>query len=241
MLSDGKIIHENEGVYYGTFQGEPGTVWVVSRGSKEYLLHINVNTGEVLDRKGVPSRFTHDAIRVKDKVYIADCGNGRVVVLDYPSMETHKIHSIFTVRNHINTLCYHEGVLWCLLHNLGPSQLVGIDPETGEKIKVYTDVGRESHGIVPWCSGFLVLNSLGGQLLHVTDLGTRVLFHEPGHFLKGICLIGNTVYFGSAPPMIRANRGDPKMKCQIVGVNLKTCTLVSRERLETKGLLNNLI
>ena len=241
MQSNGKVIHENEGVYYGTFCGEQGTVWVVSRGSKEYLLHIDLSSGEVLERKGLPSLFTHDAIRVKDKVYIADCGNGRVVVLDYPSMETYKIHSIFTVRNHINTLCYHNDILWCLLHNLGKSQLVGIDSETGEKLKVYNDVGRESHGIVPWCSGFLVLSSLEGRLLHVTDLGTRIMFHEPGRFLKGLSLVGNIVYFGSAPPTIRDNRGDPKMECQLVGVHLETGVLVSREKLETKGLLNNLI
>ena len=213
MQSNGKVIHENEGVYYGTFQGEPGTVWVVSRGSKELLLHIDFQTGEVLERKDLPSLFTHDAIRVKDKVYIADCGNGRVVVLDYPSMEIYKIHSIFTVRNHINTLCYHNDILWCLLHNLGKSILVGINPETGEKLKVYNDVGQESHGIVRWCGGFLVLSSLEGRLLHVTDLGTRFMFHDPGCFLKGLCVVDNIVYFGSASPTIRENEM-PNSWCQ---------------------------
>jgi len=241
MRGDGTVIHENEGVYYGTFHGSSGTIWVVSRGAKENLLHINVNTGEVLDRKPVPSLFTHDAIRHNDKVYLADCGRGRVVILDYPSMEIHKIHSIFTVGNHINTLCYHEGILWCLLHNLGKSELVGIDPETGERLKVYSDVGRESHGIVPWCGGFLVLSSFEGRLLHVTDLGTRFLFHEPGRFLKGLCVVDNIVYFGSAPPLHRSNRGDPNLQCDLVGVSLETGVLVSRQRLQTRGLLNNLI
>ena len=241
MQDNGTVIHENKGVYYGTFQGEPGTVWVVSRGSKECLLHINVQTGEVLDRKSIPSLFTHDAIRVDNKVYIADCGHGHVVVLNYPDMSVYKIHTIFTVGNHINTLCFHNGILWCLLHNLGKSLLVGINPETGEKLKVYTDVGMESHGIVPWCGGFLVLSSLEGRLIHVTDLETRTLFHEPGCFLKGLCLVGNTIFFGSSPPLRRANRGDPNLQCDLVGVNLETGKLISRKKLETRGLLNNLI
>lgn len=35
----------------------------------------------------IPSRFTHDAVRRRDKVYVADTGDGKVLQLKFPSME----------------------------------------------------------------------------------------------------------------------------------------------------------
>lgn len=240
MWSDNTVIHMNNGVYYGIFDGDNSTVWVVSVNKTECLLQIDLNETTVLNTKVIPSRFTHDCIRHDDKVYIADCGNGNVIVLNYFSMEIHKVHKIFTVRNHINTLLYHENKLWCLLHNFGKSQLVGIDPETGKRLKIYNNVGMGSHGIVPWKHGFLILSSLEGKLLYVTDESTIILFTDSGRFLKGLCLYSNYIYFGSAPPMQRMNRSDLSIMCELVCVNLNTCQLVYRRELKTCGLLNSI-
>ena len=238
MLND-KVIHENEGVYYGAFKGEGNTVWVVSRGAKEYLLQIDLDYGLIF-RKQIPSLFTHDCIRNGDKVYIADCGHGSVVILNYPSMEVYKVLSLFTVKEHINTLLYDKGILWCLLHNLGKSKLVGIDPETGEYQKIYTDVGIQSHGLVRYLDGFLVLSSFESQLLYVTDNFTEVLFTDCCKtFLKGLLKVGNLVYFGASPPLERRERGDPSLQCDLVSFDLVT-GVVTRQSKLTMGLLNNL-
>lgn len=34
----------------------------------------------------IPSRFTHDVVRVGDDVFVCDTGNGRVLQLSFPDM-----------------------------------------------------------------------------------------------------------------------------------------------------------
>ena len=73
-----RVVHEGRGVYYGTLPDDtPGRVWVVSRphnwrtppaGTKEQLLLIDTDTGDLLRQVPLPSQFTHDAIRFGDKV-----------------------------------------------------------------------------------------------------------------------------------------------------------------------------
>jgi hypothetical protein len=67
------VLHEGRGIYYGIFPGdntEAPSVWVVSRPhnwkpttAKEYLLQIDLASGEVLKEVEVPTRFGHDAVR----------------------------------------------------------------------------------------------------------------------------------------------------------------------------------
>jgi hypothetical protein len=64
------VVHEGRGIYYGVFPGDtPDTIWVVSRPhnwrpatSEEFLLEIDVRTGQLLSEKRTNTRFTHDAV-----------------------------------------------------------------------------------------------------------------------------------------------------------------------------------
>ena len=136
------VIHENEGIYYGGFPGNkinqwgaPTTLWIVSRPhnwrpktSEEWLIEVDAVTGKEVNRVPLRSRFTHDVVRRDDKVYVADTGEGHVVVLEFPSMsEIHRLE-LFTLKHHVNTLSpTDDGNMWAMLHNLGPSMLVKID------------------------------------------------------------------------------------------------------------------
>eukprot|EP00929_Paragymnodinium_shiwhaense_P068114 TRINITY_DN34235_c0_g1_i2.p1 TRINITY_DN34235_c0_g1~~TRINITY_DN34235_c0_g1_i2.p1 ORF type:complete len:431 (-),score=75.61 TRINITY_DN34235_c0_g1_i2:79-1371(-) len=111
---ESRVLHEGRGVYYGTFPGEDGTLWVVSRSHNdrplattqqgEYLLQINMSTGQLVDEKEVPTRFAHDTVRFGNHVYLADTYKGRVVQLSYPSMKVERITEAFTFKDHVNTL-----------------------------------------------------------------------------------------------------------------------------------------
>lgn len=236
-----KIIHENKGVYYGTFLGENNSIWTVSRGTKECLLNIDIVSGSIISEKPIPSTFTHDAIRNDDKVYLTDCDGGSVVILSYPSMTHIKTHRIFTRQNHINTLLFDNGILYCLLHNLGNSILIGINPETGEQLKVYNNVGIQSHGLVKYNNGFLILSSFESSLLYVTETETKVLFKDDKQtFLKGLTKYEDIVYFGASPNLKRIERGSKHLMCELIGFNLETNQMVFRKQLNTCGLINNL-
>lgn len=108
------VLHEGRGVYYGTFPGEPGTLWVVSRphnhnpqstrGKQEMLLQLDMATGTLLAEQPIPTRFTHDAVRYNDSVYVADTGKGRLVRMHYPSFKVERSLRSFTRKLHPNTI-----------------------------------------------------------------------------------------------------------------------------------------
>jgi hypothetical protein len=240
IFGNNKTIHSGKGVYYGAFKGENNSIWVISRGSnEENLLNMDMN-GVIINKKIIPSKFTHDAVRYIDKVYITDCGNGGVLILNYPYMSVYKNLNIFTIANHLNTLLYDNGILWCLLHNLGKSILVGINPETGEKLQIYNNVGFQSHGLVKYNNGFLILSSAESSLLYVTSEKTKVLLTYPPYFLKGLVKVGDVVYFGASPPLKRTNRGDINLNCDLISFNLISKDII-KVNLTTCGLLNNII
>jgi hypothetical protein len=65
-------------------------------------------------------RFTHDAIRVGDRVYVCNTDGGAILELQYPSMQLRRTLSLFTAKEHINTLAVvDEQSVWVVLHNLG--------------------------------------------------------------------------------------------------------------------------
>jgi quercetin dioxygenase-like cupin family protein len=238
-----RVVHEGSGVYYGSV-GE----WTVSRPDgigKDCLLSVRTN-----ERVGLPSGFTHDFCRFGDKLYIADCANGGVVVLSYPEMKLLRHLKPFTRRDHINTvLCEEEGKLWCLLHSLGKSKLVQISAETGEWLQVLTDVGTQSHGIIRFQEGFLILSSGTSELLFVSSGGAsqpKVLWKDSTEtFLKGLCVSpggdGNVAYFGIAPLTERMDRQSLNLQCEIAAFDLKTNTLMWRHKIDTNGLLNSIV
>ena len=83
LMLNREVIHHSQGIYYGTFKKD-NSYFVVSRNVTDRLLQIE--NGKVISEKVIPSKFTHDCIFNDNKVYIADTGNGRVVVLNYPEL-----------------------------------------------------------------------------------------------------------------------------------------------------------
>jgi hypothetical protein len=234
-----QVIHRGQGIYYGSFKTPKG-YFVVSRNTTDRLLEIE--NGNVISETVIPSKFVHDCILHQNKVYIADTGNGQVIILNYPNLKVYKIHQVFTIQNHINTLLFDQGILWCLLHNQGKSILVGIDPETGITQKTYKDIGVQSHGLSRWNNGFLILSSAESSLIHLNDSGMiKVLCTIPGYFLKGLTVKNDLCFFGASPPFPRGNRGDPGLMCDLVCFDLINGKVLSKIKLQTCGLLNNII
>jgi hypothetical protein len=222
------VLHEGSGVYYGSFDD-----WVISRtNSQEVLLNFKSNK-----KISLPSTFTHDLFKYDNTVFIADCGQGGVVVLE--NLKVTKHLKPFTVRDHINTVfCDEPGKLWCLLHSLGPSRLVQICTETGVHLQVIEKVGEQSHGIVKWCDKFLILSSGTSELMW----GTEVLWQDPcKNFLKGLRVHNNIAYFGAAPLTPRGDRGSTSLQCEVLAFDLINRKLLWRHLVLTCGLLNSIM
>jgi hypothetical protein len=220
-----EILHSGEGVYYGL-----AYPWVVSRKKDECLLNM-INNVKV----PLPSLFTHDITRDGSRILVADCDGGGVVEVSTETMSVTRHVRPFTKKNHVNTIAVQDGDVWCLLHNLGPSLLVKIDMETGECLEQVTNVGTQSHGLVWRDRNFLILDSYNGALIH----GGETIWKSPERrFLKGLCVDGDTAYFGVSEITERSNRGSPDLQCELAAVDLITGDLIWREKLQTCGLLN---
>ena len=139
--------------------------------------------------------------------------------------------------------------MWALLHNLGPSKLVLLDLETGERVREIPGVGTKAHGLVPWEGGFVILNSGEGQLCLYTppapDAGPdargalEVLWaDEDRTFMKGLTVIEGIAYFGIAEFGDRANRDDASKTAEVGAFDLRRREFLWRARVETNGLLN---
>jgi hypothetical protein len=77
-------------------------------------------TGEELQRVRLDARFTHDAVRRGDHVYVASTEAGCVLELAYPGMTPLRNISLYQRHDHINTLApLSNTTLWAVLHNLG--------------------------------------------------------------------------------------------------------------------------
>ena len=109
-----KVLHEGEGVHYGTFPGEKNldgslkSLWVIVRphnwhptSADEVLLELDAETGAELKRKKIPSRFTHDVVRSGDSVWVCNTEEGKVLKLRYGSMELVRTLDLFTKKEHV--------------------------------------------------------------------------------------------------------------------------------------------
>ena len=258
-----EVIHSGRGVYYGVFPADASgdAIWVVSRPhnwrpseTREALLKIDLRTNELVDEVEIETHFTHDAVRSGDHVFIADTGGGGVVEYAFPSMTKTGRSAAVTAKEHVNTLApagdaINPHLVWALLHNLGPSKLVLLDLETGERVREIERVGTKAHGLVPWGGGFLILNSGEGQLCLFTPLdaaagpdarGTlEVLWtDEDRTFMKGLTVIEGVAYFGIAEFGDRANRDDASKTAEVGAFDLRRREFLWRATVETRGLLN---
>lgn len=65
-------------------------------------------------------RFTHDAIRSGNTVWVCSTGTGAILELQYPEMVLRRTLQLFTLREHVNTIAaVGQTTLWVVLHNLG--------------------------------------------------------------------------------------------------------------------------
>ncbi|PSC71222.1 green algal specific Aspartyl Asparaginyl beta-hydroxylase [Micractinium conductrix] len=253
-----RVLHEGQGVYYGVFPGEergllgePTTLWVVSRphnwrpeSTQEWLLHLDAETGEELGRVQISSRFTHDAVRQRDRVYVANTGEGKVLELAFPSMQLLRELPLFTLKEHVNTLApTPDGRLWAMLHNLGSSELVEVDLASGRELRRLPGVGQKAHGLVFWqANAIIALDSDGGALVKV-DTGSGKVeqlweLGEANKYLKGLCVVDDIAFFGIAVAGERASRADSALSCELAAYDLRQGLLLWRRKLPTQGLLN---
>ncbi|KAL4458606.1 hypothetical protein ABPG75_013471 [Micractinium tetrahymenae] len=281
-----KVLQEGEGkrLFYGVFTGsergvlgEPTSLWAVAApfskqqqqgadAAKEWLLHLDAESGRELGRVQLPSKFTHDAVRRRDRVYVANTGEGRVLELSFPAMDAHltppsppatlpcpsalrvRELPLFSEEEHVNTLApTHDGKLWALLHNLGASQLVEVDLTSGKELQRIGGIGAKAHGLTFWQNKVLTLDSEGGALVAVDtgkDPGSTGQVEklwqvaEPGKYLKGLCVVDDVAFFGIAPSAPRDRRADASANCELAAFDLQQRLLLWRRQLPTRGLLN---
>jgi hypothetical protein len=259
-----EVIHSGRGVYYGVFPADASgmQVWVVSRPhnwrpreTRESLLKIDLRTNELVDEVEIATHFTHDAVRFGDYVFIANTGGGSVVEYAFPAMTKTSRSATVTVKEHVNSLApagdvTNPHLVWALLHNLGPSKLVLLDLETGERVREIGRVGNKAHGLVPWDGGFLILNSGEGQLCLFTPPdpavgsdargGTlEVLWTDKDRtFMKGLTVVDGVAYFGIAEFGTRHNRDDASKTAEVGAFDLRGREFLWRTTVETRGLLN---
>ena len=227
----------------------PDNAWKSSLKTESHedsLLLIDLLSGELIRERALDAKFTHDVVRRGSQVFAADTGGGRVLELEYPSMRL-KYAVKVGVRQHVNTIApadveeYGEHTVWAVLHNLGPSKLVLIDLEHGRVLKTLSNVGIKSHGCVPYEGGFLMLNSGEGMLIKVylNDKNFDVLWTDPKHtFMKGLAVIDDVAYFGVSEFGERDERADPSKTSDVVAFDLASRTVLWRETVATRGLLN---
>ncbi|GBF90355.1 green algal specific Aspartyl Asparaginyl beta-hydroxylase [Raphidocelis subcapitata] len=254
---ESRVLHEGEGVHYGMFPGEgqpPTTVWTAVRPhnwrpttSKEYLVEIDMRTGEEVRRVEIPARFTHDVVRAGAKVYVADTGNGAILELDFPQMTLARSMPLFTLKDHINTLApFSPNETLVMLHNLGTSDIVRVDTTKSPPAIIgrLRGVGTKAHGIVRWHGAYVLLDSDAGalSLLRVangTAKTTRLwAAPEPERFLKGLAVVDDVAYFGVSEFAPRSARDDPRSNCELAAFDLVNKRLLWRREVPTAGLLN---
>ena len=258
-----EVIHSGRGVYYGVFPADASgsQIWVVSRPhnwrpseTREALLKIDLRTNELVDEVEIATHFTHDAVRSGDYVFVADTGGGGVVEYAFPAMTKTGRSAAVTVKEHVNTLApagdaRNPHLVWALLHNLGPSKLVLLDLEKGERVREIERVGTKAHGLVPWEGGFVILNSGEGQLCLFTPPDAaappdprgamEVLWTDQDRtFMKGLTVIEGVAYFGIAEFGNRANRDDASKTAEVGAFDLRRREFLWRVTVETRGLLN---
>ncbi|PRW60120.1 serine threonine- phosphatase 6 regulatory ankyrin repeat subunit B-like [Chlorella sorokiniana] len=251
-----RVIHEGAGAYYGAFTGGerdvlggPATLWVVSRpaaaGSHDELLQLSLDSGRELRRAQLDSAFTHDAVRRRDRVWVASTGDGRVLELSYPSMDPVQAHALFSAEQHVSTLGPDaSGKLWAVLHNQGApsSDIVQVDLGEAKELARISGVGDRAQGLVFWDRYILTLDSGGGALVRADPVnGETAKLWQAGDspvLLRGLCVVDDIAFFGICPQVSPQQRADPSVSCELAAYDLKSSLLLWRRRLDTKGLLN---
>ena len=182
--------------------------------------------------------------------YVASTQTGAVIELAYPSLDTVRTHSLFTSKQHVNTLRVSDdgATLWAMLHYKGKtlSDIVQVDLETDTITSRIVGVGSGAHCVVRWQTFFLALDSNNGRLNKV-DLATKKTVTVWTHptdggatkwFLKGMAVVEDVAYIGVSPATDRKFRTDPNLSGAIAAVDLATGLMLWKRPVPSKGLIN---
>eukprot|EP00775_Hariotina_reticulata_P013388 gene13388-13515_t len=254
------VLHQGQGVHYGMFPGGPlpghvNTVWNIIRPHNwrpatdaEYLVQLDADTGVELQRVLIPSRFSHDAIRMGPFVYVCSTGDGSILQLSYPSMTLVQVLPLFTTKDHPNTLAAASADgnhLWIMLHNLGESDLVKVyvGPNgPAKEVSRLQHVGRKAHGLVSWGRELILLDSDRAVLVSLapdtSDAYELWGVPEEGKFLKGLAVVDDIAYFGITTWADRSVRDNPNTDGELAAFDLVHNRLLWRRVVATAGLLN---
>ncbi|WIA37366.1 hypothetical protein OEZ86_014294 [Tetradesmus obliquus] len=255
-------LHRGEGVHYGMFPGEPvaghpRTLWNVLRphnwrptSEQEHLVQFDADTGMELARVQLPTRFTHDAIRMGERVYVCSTGDGSILELSYPGMKLLRKMHLFSEADHPNTLAAaDDDHLWVMLHNLGPSDLVKVyvgPSSPPHEVSRIRNIGSKAHGLVAWGrqgqQQLILLDSDNAALVSLDPAtGDEVeLWQVPeeGKFLKGLAVLDDIAYFGITTWSHRSVRDSADSHGELAAFDLMRNKLLWRRVVHTSGLLN---
>ncbi|GAB4822037.1 hypothetical protein N2152v2_009083 [Parachlorella kessleri] len=255
-----RVIQEGQGVYYGAFTGEardalgaPIDLWVVLRpqnwqqhSGSEALLHLALETGEELGRMDLPTRFAHDAVRRRGKVYVSSTAAGRILEYDFPSFKLEREIALFSEEDHINTLApTADGKLWVVLYGPASSSLAEVElggAEGPRVVRRVENVGRKAHGLVFWDRYALVLDSAEAALLAV-DVGAGTAapiwqLNDTRWSLKGLAVVDDIAFFGATPQASAHAPPAPAASSVLAAFDLKARVLLWWRRLPTQGPIN---
>lgn len=236
------LLHQGQGKYFGMVALDDQSVAVVSRPDGNHcddLLVFDRQSGEVQRSVPLESINTHQIARTRDRLYVADTGQGRVLVMsptDLSSKPT--VLAEFPFKDHVNSIRPAAEHVDLLLHKFGPSEFVRIDTTTGREVIRVPNVGRNSHDIEPWNNRFLVCASALGGIVSVDPIVGDVesVWRDDASFTKGLAVVGDIAWFGCSAPSTRATRWT--LKCELVALDVSTSTVVGRFEVPHGGLVN---
>lgn len=236
------LLHQGQGKYYGMVALDDHSVAVVSRpqqGLPDDLLIFDRQYGTVQRSVSLESIDTHQIARTRDRLYIADTGQGRVLVMSPTNLaDPPAVLAEFAVNDHVNSIRPAAEHVDLLLHKSGPSDFVRVDVKTGREVLRVEGVGRQSHDLEPWNDKILVCASaLGGIVAVDPTVGdVESVWQDDASFTKGLAVVGDIAWFGRSTPSNRAERWT--RKCELVALDISTGTVVDRFEVPQDGLVN---
>ncbi|MCG3133236.1 MAG: hypothetical protein HMLKMBBP_00361 [Planctomycetes bacterium] len=243
------VVHEGAGKYYGLAPaGEPDVgpaasrLAVVSRPDQQkddVLLEIDALRGDVVRRRPLRSRDTHQIVRAGRRLFVTDTFRGRILGHDWPSLELRSEIAAFTHENHVNSLLPDgRGGLFAMCHNKGKSFMARVDVASRAVTGRWPDVGENSHDIHLEGRTFVICDSKGGGLVAVDaeSRACRTLWSSPGCFTKGLAVQDGVAYFGVSPHAVREERF--RVQCDVVAFDLREGRELWRRRVASNGLVN---
>lgn len=259
-----RTLHMGSGnTYYGTFPSdEPSKLWTYMRGDPDRMLELDLShTINAVKRTSrfvtlTDSQFTHEIVRVKSQIFVADTSTGSINILSYPALTLQDRIQVFSRKEHINSISpvldEHTGdakQLWATFHNgAHPSFVVLLDLKSKQIVERIDNIGRNAHSFLELSDKERIYLSSAEASLVKINLDTKekqVLYQSPSHmkpkpkFLKGLAVIDDVAYFGESE--LQDRKGRETVPCTLVAFSLKTNQVVfTRTNPGSIGLINTI-